>query len=105
MWEVGKSVSQTLCHTGARFQTRLRRFSLRRRGTISDRISTRVQKISTVTLLEVFTMAYTQQDFNVIAGRYGRSFLDPGRNAIGNRAAPCLAKSAVRVGCRSTSVR
>jgi hypothetical protein len=47
-------------------------------------------------------MAYTQS-FNLIAGRYGRGrrFLDPGRNAIGNRAAPYLANSVVRVGCRS----
>ena len=52
---------------------------------------------SIVTLLEVFMMAYTQEYFNLIMSRYGRIFLNTGRNAIGNCAAPHLAKSSVSV--------
>jgi len=49
----------------------------------------------TITLFEVFMERYTRQRSILITGRYGRSFLDPGWETIGNSVAPYLAKSAV----------
>jgi hypothetical protein len=50
-------------------------------------------------------IAYIQEYFNLIMSRYGRSFLNTGRNAIGNCAAPHLVESAVSVGEHRLVVR
>ena len=49
---------------------------------------------------EVFTVRYTRQHPILITSRYGRSFLDLGRETVGNSAAPSIVKSAVTVGLR-----
>jgi len=59
----------------------------------------------TITLFEVFMERYTRQRSILITGRYGRSFLDPGWETIGNSVAPYLAKSAVSITRAPTLIR